>query len=112
MASADDGPESDGVSSPIAVVGLGGGIDSRGGEYCIQSNFTIFVMREMFLFEEHMNLDAVSYAEKGRCRGVRYEVLPWVLSKHSYSLESRPQLGKDRITLSSFIIQISPQDSL
>ena len=94
------------MSSPIAVVGLGGGIDSREGEYCIQSDFTIFVIRAMLLFEEHINLDAVSYAEKGCCRGVRYEVLPWILSKHSYSLESRPQLGEDRITLSPFVIQL------
>ena len=106
MASSDDGPESDGVSSPIAVVGLGGGIDRRGGEYCTQSDFTIFVIRAMLLFEEHINLDAVSYTEKCCCRGVRYEILPCILSKHSYSLESRPQLGKDRITLSPFVIQL------
>jgi hypothetical protein len=67
--SADGGHESfvlDGVSSPVAIVDLGGGIDKRGGEYCMQSDFTIFVIRAMLLFEEHMNLDGVSCAEKDK----------------------------------------------
>jgi hypothetical protein len=60
--------ESDGVSSPVAIVdlGLGGGIDKRGGEYCVQSDLTIVVIRAMLLFEEHMNLDGVSCTEKGK----------------------------------------------
>ena len=57
--------ESDGVSSPVAIVGSGVGIDKRGGEYCMQSDFTIFVMRAMLLFEEHMNLNGVSYDSEG-----------------------------------------------
>jgi hypothetical protein len=67
IASADDEHESfesDGVRSPVAMVDLGGGIDKRGGEYCMQSDFTIFVIRAMLLFGEHINLDGVSYVEK------------------------------------------------
>jgi hypothetical protein len=30
----------------------------------MQSDFTIFMIRAMLLFEEHMNLDGVSYVEK------------------------------------------------
>ena len=48
----------------------------------------------------------MSYAEKGNCGGVRDEVLPWILSKHPYSLEPCPQLGEDRITLSPFAVQL------
>jgi hypothetical protein len=72
----------------------------------MQSDFTIFVIRAMLLFEEHMNLDVVSYVEKDNWwrGGVRNEVLPWILSEHSYSLESRPQLGEDGITLSPFAV--------
>jgi hypothetical protein len=70
----------------------------------MQSDFTIFVIRAMLLFEEHMNLNGVSYGKKGNCRGARNEVLPWILSEHSYSLESRPQLGEDGITLSPFAV--------
>lgn len=53
--------ESGGVSSPVAIIGLRVGIDKRGGEYCMQSDFTIFVMRTMLLFEEQINLNEVSY---------------------------------------------------
>ena len=42
------------------MIDFAGGIDNRGGEYCMQSAFTIFVMRAMLLFEEHINLDGVS----------------------------------------------------
>jgi len=48
----------------------------------------------------------VSYAEKGNCGGVQDEVLPWILSKHPYSLEPCPQLGEDGITLSPFAVQL------
>ena len=48
--------DSDGVGI-LAAVGMGGGSDKRGGEYWVQSDLTIFVIRVMLLFEEHINLD-------------------------------------------------------
>ena len=36
---------------------MGGGSDKRDGEYWVQSDLTIFVIRVMLLFEEHINLD-------------------------------------------------------
>jgi hypothetical protein len=48
--------DSDGVSI-LVTVGIGVGIDTRGGEYWMQSDFTIFVIRAMLLFEEHINLN-------------------------------------------------------
>ena len=49
----------------------------------------------------------MSYARKGKCRrDARDKVLPWILSEHSNSLKSRPQLGEDGIAFSPFAVKL------
>jgi hypothetical protein len=99
--------DSDGVSILVAA-DIGGGMDTRGGEYWMQSDFTIFVIRAMLLFEEHMNLERRMSISK---RDVEYghardEVLPWILSKHPDTFKPPSQLGKDGVLLAPLLVQL------
>lgn len=78
----------------------------------MQSDFTIFVIRVMLLFEEHMNLERRmsihrKHEESGRARD---KVLPWILSKHPDTFKPPPQLGKDVILLAPLVVQLYEVD--
>lgn len=78
----------------------------------MQSDFTIFVIREMLLFDEHMNLERrVSISKKDEeYEHGRDEVLPWVLSKHPDTFEPRLQLGKDGVLPAPLVVQLYEVD--
>jgi hypothetical protein len=63
-------------------------------------------MRAILLFEEHMNLRALGFnvAEAGTLPYSRHEVLPGILSQHSYSRETASQVVEDSISFTPFVV--------
>ena len=102
-------PSDSGGVSVLVAVGMGGGSEKRGGEYCVQSDLTIFVILVMLLFEEHINLDGRmsrrSWQQGEEYERARDEVLPWILSKHPNTFKPPPQPGKDGVLLAPFVVQ-------
>lgn len=61
----------------------GGGEDTRSGEKLVHSDCTIFDIREMWLFDEQINLGEGFSLDNMQItgKGVRDETLPWILSQ-------------------------------